>query len=358
MRSFIALSLFVVTVAGAASIKTEKSDGRSFSLFSVVSFGNDECTGQSSKNKGTCFTADECTSNGGNADGNCASGFGVCCTFTVSDCTGATISKNITYIQNKDYPSTYTTSGTCSYTINRVKSDICQLRLDFDTLVLAEPTTGECTNSNTDKLSLTSPTGFATPGSGGLCGDNLSGQHLYVETGNSGSITLSILVGTTTASRNWNIKVTQLECSSHWKAPEGCGQYFTGTSGNIQSYNVAGAQMIQSHNYVNCIRQESGYCGIQYRKVSMDTDATIDAMSQSVDTSDSDCAATNIRIPDVVGAATNEFCGSILSVGNEASIDGVLTTYATPFMVGAFTATGTALTGFDGWELMYSQVPC
>ncbi|QQP34787.1 Putative LOC101744434, partial [Caligus rogercresseyi] len=125
---------------------------------------------------GTCFTSEECADNGGTSDGNCASGFGVCCTFKVSTC-GTSVTRNITYITNPSYPTAYTTSGTCTYTINRVNDNICQIRLDFDNLVLTEPATGECSNTNTDKLTFTSPSGYVPPGSGGLCGDNVSGSH-------------------------------------------------------------------------------------------------------------------------------------------------------------------------------------
>ncbi|QQP34786.1 Putative LOC101744434, partial [Caligus rogercresseyi] len=136
-----------------------------------------------------------------------------------------------------------------------------------------------------------------------------------------------------------------------------CAQYFTGISGEFESYNNAGDQALQSHNYQYCIRQEDGMCGIQYSSVEMDLDATIDAASQSVDATDADiCPVTAIRIPGVVGALASEFCGSILSVGNEATVNGVLTTYTTPFSVSFFTATGTTLAGFNGFKLRYTQV--
>ncbi len=52
------------------------------SLFSIVNFKNDPCVAASdSSMKGTCYTTSECSSLGGSRDGNCASGFGVCCLF-------------------------------------------------------------------------------------------------------------------------------------------------------------------------------------------------------------------------------------------------------------------------------------
>ena len=53
----------------------------SFSLFSVVQFDNVECTTtiEGGNTFGTCLTSTECGDRGGVNQGNCASGFGVCC---------------------------------------------------------------------------------------------------------------------------------------------------------------------------------------------------------------------------------------------------------------------------------------
>jgi hypothetical protein len=41
-------------------------------------------------------------------------------------------------------------------------------------------------------------------------------------------------------------------------------------SGTIQSYNFAGGNQLVGQNYKNCIRQEEGYCCIQYNVISYD----------------------------------------------------------------------------------------
>ena len=41
--------------------------------------------------------------------------------------------------RNPGYPNTYSTVGTCEWKIAKVREDICQIRLDFQTLVLADP---------------------------------------------------------------------------------------------------------------------------------------------------------------------------------------------------------------------------
>ena len=49
----------------------------------LIFFFDSQCTAKSDTSMyGTCYTASECTNKGGTADGNCAAGFGACCTFT------------------------------------------------------------------------------------------------------------------------------------------------------------------------------------------------------------------------------------------------------------------------------------
>merc|ERR1712242_252815 len=128
----------VLVLCGLAAVRatnTTQRAGKSFSLFSIVQFPNQQCTSSSSSSTyGTCFTSSECTSKGGSADGNRAAGFGVCCVIYTTTC-GSSLSTNTTYIRNPNYPSSYTpsTTGTCAFTFNKVSDDVCQLRLDFQT---------------------------------------------------------------------------------------------------------------------------------------------------------------------------------------------------------------------------------
>ena len=74
-----------------------------FSIFNVVQFKNEACVSSSTtmsqgSRNGTCYTSEECDEKGGKAEGNCASGFGVCCVFLEKEC-GTTINQNCTYIQ-------------------------------------------------------------------------------------------------------------------------------------------------------------------------------------------------------------------------------------------------------------------
>jgi len=238
---------------------------KQFSLFTIVTFPNDECAAQSGSTTGayygTCLSSSECSANSGSVDGNCASGFGVCCTYRVKSC-GSSVTKNCTYIQNPGYSSTYTvtTTTSCSYTVTPLSSDICQLRLDFQTFSTVVATTGICT----DSFKVTGNT-MSSRTTTNLCG-TLTGQHLYVENGRGTSgITVAFTIATTTTALSWNIKINQIECSSTSKAPTDCSQWYTGNSGTITSFNRPGGTPLQSSLHSYCVRRNKGFCTILYQ---------------------------------------------------------------------------------------------
>merc|ERR1712242_445436 len=101
---FVAVTVFIV------SVTAEDKLAKHFSLFSVVTFGNEECTSDTSvaggATQGTCYSSTECSDKKGMSSGNCASGFGVCCVFLNTGVASATISENRTRLRNAEYPST------------------------------------------------------------------------------------------------------------------------------------------------------------------------------------------------------------------------------------------------------------
>merc|ERR1712203_86892 len=156
--------------------------GRNLSVFNVVSFPNSVC-GATNGFNGTCYTASECTTLGGTASGTCASSFGVCCVFSIA--CGGSSSANNSYAVISSY-STSTDSDPCTYTFCKTNSDVCKLRIDFDTMVLTAPdeisspgvvtdtfTVGDCIY---DTLTVSNPGGPVPPT---ICGYN-TGQHMYV----------------------------------------------------------------------------------------------------------------------------------------------------------------------------------
>ena len=55
------------------------------------------------------------------------------------------------------------------------------------------------------------------------------------------------------------------------RAPTDCVQYFMGVEGYIQSYGFGSGILLASQNYKSCIRQEEGYCGIEWHPSSRTT---------------------------------------------------------------------------------------
>jgi len=379
----------------ATNNKTEEGrKGKVFSLFSIVQFPNEGCTSTSGTySNGTCFTAAECSSNGGSAQGNCAAGFGVCCVFSIS-ASGRSVSQNNSYIVNPSYPSNYaptSTPTTVTYTIKKSSPDICRIRLDYDTFVLDGPiaagtaaTEGQC---QTDRFTMYTTDRTAVPATGAtgtygaypyLCGTN-TGYHSYLDLSctSTDEATLSFLIGGAT-NNQWKIKVTQLSCSDDNVAcQQGCFQYHTGVTGTIQSYNFAGGQQLVGQNYKNCIRQEEGYCCIQYSVISYAMGATTCAAGANAGATR--CSGSSLCLQDMIiipgaGASVNgngnsgenyeKFCGVNLNSLGFPAVNSPIISCECPFelshitgitaLVGTATA-GTAAT-LTGFQLSYSQI--
>ena len=71
-----------------------------------------------------------------------------------------------------------------------------------------------------------------------------------MELGNTAAATaaLAFTFGASAISRLWEVKVTQLECTNRSTPPTGCLQYFTGTTGRIETFNYnQGVQANKQH---------------------------------------------------------------------------------------------------------------
>jgi len=291
MKTLTGLSLFTLVIVCVAEpnvdseqVSTETREGKVLPVFQVVKFPNDVCAGAS--RNGTCYTAEECSTKGGTSDGSCASGFGVCCVFTLS--CGGSAGENQTYLIQSSVTSL---TSPCKYTICPTASDICRIRFDFTTMVLAGAVAGSITAAATavgaagtlngpligdcvdDQFSISGGLGRGSPT---ICGTN-TGYHMIVDadrTGNTCHTALFNIGGTTSTSRSWNILVTQYACgdtdSSGWP---GCLQYYTATANNIQNFGfptsttaAVGAEVthLSNQHYDICIRRASNFCYICY----------------------------------------------------------------------------------------------
>lgn len=306
-KKLLLLTYFFMVLDVSHSLESPESrEKKHFSLFSVVTFKNDQCTSLSTlaggARAGTCYSATECSDKSGTKSGNCASGFGVCCLFLNTAAATATISENRTHLRNSAYPSYETATAAVSivYTIKKMNSDICQIRLDFSNFIIGGPVlTTEagasvtastlCTNDN---LVIGSTSGKLR---GAICGA-LTGEHLYVELSptstDTATLTLSTVVSTSllpaTAQRVWDIQTSQIPCYAAYRAPAGCDRYLMTDTGKITSlnfYKVSGSTQaaqtssagqntgieLMLQNINTCIRRSKGMCCVEYQVCTADT---------------------------------------------------------------------------------------
>jgi len=345
-----------------------------FSLFSIVTFPNSGCASMDASRNGTCYTQSECQDKGGTKSGNCAAGFGVCCLFIVTS-TSDTINQNCTYIQNPSFPSVYSSQTALTYTINKCSGDVCAVRLDFETMTIAGPaTTLETTGTCTDSFVATGTSGLSTPV---ICGKN-TGQHIYMEMGNSGSTdtaTLAFTFSGTSTIRTWEIKATQIPCGSSYRQPEGCLQYHTTLTGRFQTFNFEESTdpvHLANQDYGICIRQEDGYCCIQYTLCS-DTNSFSLGAPAATATQDTNCALDWVGIAGVSATCVHgtaaqthsKLCGAKFSTATANTLDTTSVCDCTaPFIVNIVTdqaldtVAATAALPSRGVCLEYQQIPC
>lgn len=293
MNFLIAALLAVLCTCAEADIKTKKNIG----IFNVVKFGNSPCDSTDTKN-GTCYTSEECENLSGKSSGTCADGYGVCCVFT-SGC-GDTTSQNGTYFESSGSP-----TGACNLKVCPCQNDICQIRLDFMTFVIAGPSTlsetvgaifgGEgipddtadavakglpvsaATQCSDDQFTVTNPGGPAPPV---ICGTNTN-AHMYVDASAAcNTLSFQLSAGTVSVTRQWAIKVSQYSCDFGNKAPSGCVQYFTGTSGVITTFNWANKVHLANQAQKVCVRRERNQCTICYSAA--DADFRISGMENNM----------------------------------------------------------------------------
>merc|ERR1712117_613559 len=283
-------TLCLFFVASVAMAMPQNKKGKAFSLFSVVTFPNVECTTTiTPAMKGTCVTQEECQNTGNTvatASGNCASGFGVCCFRRITE-PGA-VTESLTHIQSEGFPTPVAALAALPVTqTNRAfpimtDSSVCAVKFDFINVQLKDPAAaGTCD----DTLSVVTPARNPAAGfvPGALCGV-LTGQHMYVDVNTAGgamAATININNDNTAFNRVWKILVQRIACNSPDLPPAGCLQFFTGLSGLITSFNGArmadAHQMIQNQQYRVCIKRGAGMCSVRYREA--DAAGAIDSFS-------------------------------------------------------------------------------
>ncbi|KAF2347933.1 CUB domain [Trinorchestia longiramus] len=140
----------------------------------------------------------------------------------------------VSHFVSRTFTTTSAGTGECKLTVNPRHNNICQYRLDFDSFNIAQPDlSSDCTQ---DFFGVTG--GSMVPK---LCGD-LTGQHIYVnvEPGGGPIILTMDTSKTLDMKRDWNVKITQIDCDSPYRAPAGCLQFYNETSGLVKSMNFKG----------------------------------------------------------------------------------------------------------------------
>jgi len=352
----------IFVLLGVCRIYTAERDSKLLNVFNVIRFPNDACITSGNTN-GVCYSASECRTRGGNAQGTCASSFGVCCAF-IGTCGGSS-SENNTYFR-----STSSDSSPCRFSVCKTSDNICQLRLNFDAFDIAQPNTVATTEANVpqgrtqcQKAQFTVSSAGASPPV--ICGSNQA-YHMIVEASDDCNI-MNFNWLTNASPNNWDIHIMQIPCDAKWKPPEGCLQYYTGSTGYIQSYNYAGGIHLANQDYNNCIRTERNFCSMQYTQVS-NTDFSMDGEDADAEAGD-DCVRDYVIIhgggsANVVTANLDRFCGALLADADNAAAATTIFTQRMPYQLGVFTdgsEVGSAVGTNEqsgGFYIYYNQVAC
>ncbi|CAL4110943.1 unnamed protein product [Meganyctiphanes norvegica] len=262
---FSLLVLNFVTAINFNKTRDEKFLGAA-SPFTVARFANTDC--DRDLHTGTCYTAWDCHTGvtGSNelfdtsTASKCQSGLGLCCV-TILSC-GSTSKNNNTYLRSPGFNGHFNYGLDCTQSI-KIDDSICQLRLEINTLELNYPNNqGKCVD---DYVKVNHDIKFEY-----LCGVSQN-THFYLDVDSDENESVDFFFHTSSTvsfNRQWDIRVQKIMCNTDAEVMRGCGQYFTGTSGNIRGMNMAGATsgsyVINNLNYAVCVRMELGYCEIYY----------------------------------------------------------------------------------------------
>ncbi|ROT82742.1 hypothetical protein C7M84_024074 [Penaeus vannamei] len=212
---WLTVGLTVLRQANSGLLNATHRDDRF--IFTVIQFANTLCgTGL---NSGTCYTSTQCDKYGGTEIGTCARG-----------------------VYFDDTP-----------------GKICQIRYDFAAHDLVAPNIdGVCANDrlifreDTNQLFLRKKLPKIIIGT--WTSRHRQPAHVHHHHGHSNYF------------RRYAMKVSFIRCKE--RVPSRCGQYYTGLSGTINSYNHNNGYYLAGLDYGICFRKEVGYCTYTLRKTS------------------------------------------------------------------------------------------
>lgn len=195
---------------------------------------------------------------------------------------------------------------------------------------------------------------------------------MYVDLGTTETSTAKLTfysdIATAIANRLWNVKVSQIECTADWKAPQGCTQYFMGVRNTLYSYNHLGALTLTNQDMTYCVRREGGYCGLRWRDTgvttpdafALDTTTSTDANAET-----QTCANQWISSPGGITFATGgagvgksyyRHCGTVF--GEEAKDVASESNPTSAFDLNFYSGATASKTTDTGFAMRYEQQPC
>jgi len=356
-------------------------EGKLFSVFEIVRFNNEQCTGDDGKT-GTCYTSAECTSKGGSATGTCAQGFGVCCRIIVDPACPSDITTASATIVNPGYPDDVNTAttGSCSsssgtastkqapriffpttttttsasstsvtnvevsgtdtmyrWAIYKATPTVEQIRIDFVEFDIAGPITGGCTNESMTIMGADAVTNKILPDK--LCGV-LTGQHVYLSVKDLGTDFLTIEITLSmNGTQEWEMLVTQIEGDATADlAPRGCLQYFKEDAATFSSFNwdSGNGMLINDNQYSICIKDNDAYCDVALTANS-DFELTADSSGTCMDK---------------IAFGTNVYCGSTFGTSGMATWN-----FTGAYQIPVFTDGDNSAMAM-GFEISYVLLPC
>merc|ERR1712223_1771394 len=398
LKQLALLAIFCSSVFAIDNVMPRKK--KAIGIFNVVQFPNDVCDSNSNSMNGTCYTAEECSSRGGQASGECADGYGVCCVIPLS--CGSSTTENGTYLSqlaSTDPSTDSATSQSCTYTVCPRSTAVSRIRLDLTTFIIDDPFTAGETGAAATGLTASHAVGkcdgdsFSVTGAPVICGVN-SGQHMIVDTDGSKCVTAAFSYGAASFSRSYTIKVTQFESTNEMGGPTGCLQFYTGLTGTVSSFNwdaVGTSTHLANQHYDVCVRPAVDRCHICWAPITTGNAITIRG-SFGVSNSGSAAAAGKAGVgaacpvqaaASVTGAiavGVDQYCGRFLNPANDATADVTVCSRVKPFSltvnfddfeaqqaagagaINANEASGTAGSldplGTQGFSLGFSQVAC
>lgn len=337
-----------------------------FRLWSLMRYQNTACSGNKGE-AGTCLFQDQCSARSGAVIGECASGYGKCCSFKFT--CGQVTNQNETVFVNPSYPSGENGTDTCQVTIEK-QPKVCQLRIDFEEFTLAQPDiNGLCT---TDSFMVRTTVGERLPI---LCGEN-SKQHIYIDMGRGSAnpVVLSVVSNGVNDVRKWKMRINMIPCNNLDMAPSGCLQYYRSPSATIRSFNygpkIQGrARYLSNLRYTACIRVEENFCANKWETGDSPNSFSFGAPFRNMDSANSsepiggtggycsqdDFIGIDQGSADGVGPGEDRFCGNRLLENN------VIISRSKPFQLKVHSNSDQVLNAANsqqGFALRYVQLPC